>query len=127
MPAADDVEQLLRAPTALSAANYAEIVDHIMRRGGLDADEAEVCMRLLVEAGTRIINVDDHLAAHAGALRAEHYHRDTCAVSLADCCALATSLTLGTPLATSDPSLAAVARAEGCEVVALPDSRGVRP
>lgn len=127
MPAADDVEQLLRAPTALSAANYAEIVDHIMRRGGLDADQAEVRMRLLVEAGTRIINVDDHLAARVGALRAEHYHRDTCAVSLADCCALATSLTLGTPLATSDPSLAAVARAEGCEVVALPDSRGVRP
>lgn len=127
MPAAEDVEHLLREPTALSAANYAEIVDHIMRRGDLDADEAEVRMRLLVEAGTRIIPVDDQIATRAGALRAQHYQRRDCAVSLADCCALTTSLTLGTPLATSDPALATVARDQGCEVIALPDSRGVRP
>ena len=118
---------MLRAPTALSAANYAEIVDHIMRRGGLDADEAEVRMRLLVEAGTRVVPVDDQIASRAGALRAEHYERITCAVSLADCCALATSLHLDVPLATADPALAAVARAQGCEVLALPDSRGARP
>ena len=125
--AADEVAQLLASPTALSAANYAEIVDHVMRHGGLDADEAEVRMRLLVEAGTRIIPVDDQMASRAGALRAEHHRRGTCAVSLADCCALATSLALGTPLATADPALAAVARACGCEVIALADSRGTRP
>ena len=119
--------QLLRSPTALSAANYAEVVDHIMRRSGLDADEAEVRMRLLAEAGTQVVPVDDQIASRAGALRAEHYERSTCAVSLADCCALATSLDLGVPLATADPALAAVARSQGCEVVALPDSRGIRP
>lgn len=118
---------LLRSPTALSAANYAEIVDHIMRRSGLDDDEAEVRMRLLVEAGTRVIPVDDHIASRAGALRAQHYERHTCAISLADCCALATSLALATALATADPALAGVARACGCEVIALPDSRGARP
>ena len=98
-----------------------------MRHGGLDADEAEVRMRLLVEAGTHIIEVDDRIASRAGALRAEHYQRSTCAVSLADCCALATSLTLAIPLATADPALASVARAENCQVEALPDSQGTRP
>ena len=93
----------------------------------MDADEAEVRMRLLIEAGTRIIPVDDQIAARAGALRAGHYRRATCAVSLADCCALATSLALATPLATADSALARVARACGCEVVALPDTRGDRP
>ena len=99
----------------------------MMRHGGLDADEAEVRMRLLIEAGTQVIPVDDRIAARAGALRAVHYARTSCAVSLADCCALATSLELRIPLATSDPALAQVARAQGCAVVALPDSHGVRP
>lgn len=125
--AADDVAELLRSPTALSAANYAEVVDHIMRHGGMDADEAEVRMRLLVEAGIDIIPVDDQIASRAGVLRAEHYQRSPGAVSLADCCALATSLTLGIPLATADPALASVARAENCQVVGLPDSQGTRP
>jgi predicted nucleic acid-binding protein len=86
-----------------------------------------VRLRLLVEAGARIIPVDDHIASRAGALRADHYERSTCAISLADCCALATSLALTAPLATADPALAAVARACGCEVIPLPDSRGARP
>jgi hypothetical protein len=99
----------------------------MMRHGGLDADEAEVRMRLLIETGTQVIPVDDRIAARAGALRAAHYARTSWAVSLADCCALATSLELDIPLATADPALAQVARAQGCAVVALPDSRGVRP
>ena len=84
-------------------------------------------MQLLVETGTRVIPVDESLAGRAGELRARHYRRSVSDVSLADCIALATSLSLATPLATSDPALARAARAEGCAVVALPDTRGVRP
>ena len=93
----------------------------------LDADEATVRMQLLVEAGVHIIPVDETLAGRAGELRARHYRRGISDISLADCIALATSLSLSTPLATSDPALAQAARAEGCAIVALPDSRGVRP
>ena len=84
-------------------------------------------IQLLVEAGVGIIPVDESLAGRAGELRARHYRRSVSDVSLADCTALATSLSLATPLATSDPALAQAARAEGCAVVALPDARGVRP
>ena len=84
-------------------------------------------MQLLVEAGMRIVPVDESLAGRAGELRARHHRRGVSDVSLADCTALATSVSLDTPLATSDPALAAAARSEGCAVVALPDARGVRP
>ena len=125
--AADDVAGLLKAPTALSAANYAEVTDHIMRLGGLDADEAEIRMQLLIETGMQVIPLDTRLARLAGEIRARHHARKTCPVSLADCCALATSQAIESPLATSDPALATVARAEGSEVIALPNSRGIRP
>ena len=41
--------------------------------------------------------------------------------------ALATAMSLGEPLATSDPPLAAAARAEGVMVIGLPDTKGRRP
>lgn len=84
-------------------------------------------MQLLVETGMSVIPVDESLAGRAGELRARHYRRGVSDVSLADCTALATTLSLATPLATSDPALAQAARAEGCLVVALPDTRGIRP
>ena len=99
----------------------------MMRHGGLDADEAEIRMQLLVKARMRVVAVDMRLAGRAGEIRARRYARRSCEISLADCCALATSLILDGALATSDPALAAAARAEGCVVVALTDSRGVKP
>jgi predicted nucleic acid-binding protein len=63
----------------------------------------------------------------ATSLRAEHYHRGRVPVSLADCICVATAITLQTDLATTDPAQAAVARAAGVEVIALPDSEGRLP
>ena len=63
----------------------------------------------------------------ASELRAAHYHRAKMPVSLADCICVATAISLGTDLATTDPALAAVARAAGVEVIALPNSAGVIP
>ena len=126
-PAAADVTGVLEGPTAMSAANYAEVIDHLVRLAGTDADEAEIRMQLLVETGMRVIPIDMRMAGQAGEIRARRYARRSCEISLADCCALATSLALNAALATSDPALASAARAEGCVVVALPDSRGVKP
>jgi hypothetical protein len=58
---------------------------------------------------------------------ASHYQHSTCAVSMADCVAAVTALRLDLPLATSDPALATVVRAEAGSVVGLVDSRGRRP
>jgi predicted nucleic acid-binding protein len=63
----------------------------------------------------------------AGRLRARHYHRNAMAVSLADCIAAATALSLDRPLATADPALAALVRAEGGQVRGLVDSKGRLP
>jgi hypothetical protein len=63
----------------------------------------------------------------AAEIRAKHYDRKTCALSLADCFLLAHAITAGDEIATADPPHAAVARSEGIAVIPLPDSAGTRP
>ena len=126
-PCADDVAALLRAATILSAANAAEVVDQLTRVYGSDPDDVHADLALLANAGMQLAPVTADLGLLAGRLRAKHYHRDRVAVSLADCIAAATALTINRPLATSDPALAGVVRAEGGRIHGLPDSRGISP
>lgn len=81
----------------------------------------------LASDGLTVVAVDESIGRLAGVLRARHYRRTGTAVSLADCVALATARRLDEPLSTADPALAAVARAEGVPVLALPDSQGRVP
>ena len=126
-PGADQVAALLRSTSSLSAANAAEVVDQLSRVFGSDPDDVHADLALLSIAGMEFVPVTPDLGFLAGRLRAKHYHRDRSAVSLADCIAAATALSLNRPLATSDPALAGVVRAEGGELHALPDSRGAIP
>ena len=126
-PCADDVAGLLRAGTTLSAANAAEVVDQLTRVYGSDPDDVQADLALLSNAGMQLATVTADLGLLAGRLRAKHYHRERCAVSLADCIAAATALSSDQPLATSDGPLAAVMRAEGGVIHGLSDSRGARP
>lgn len=126
-PCADDVAALLRAATTLSAANAAEVVDQLTRVYGSDPDDVHADLALLANAGMQLAPVTADLGLLAGRLRAKHYHRDRAAVSLADCIAAATALSSNRPLATSDPALAGVVRAEGGTIHGLPDSRGTSP
>jgi len=57
-------------------------------------------------------------------LRAQHYHRRTCAISLADCVAAETACATGSALATSDPHLLDTCHAEEITTNPLPDSTG---
>lgn len=83
---------------------------------------------LLLEAGgLRIVPVDADLGLDAGGLHARLYDRRTSPLSMADCVALATALSLNEPLATSDPPLALAAQNEGVEVIRLGDSSGQAP
>jgi PIN domain nuclease of toxin-antitoxin system len=126
-PAAAEVATLLASPTVLSSANAAEVVDQLTRLGGHSADDVHADLALLEHAGMRLAPVIEDHAMLAGRLRARYYHRERCAVSLADCLAAATAIVEGLPLATADPALAAVVRAEGGQVHGLPDRRGVLP
>lgn len=124
-PVAGEVEDLLPEGT-FSAANAAEVVDRLVRLHSLTADDVEAELAALAEGGLRIVEVGPAIGLSAGKLRARH-HRERRPVSLADCLAAATALARKEPLATADPSLAALVREEGGTVIALPDSAGHRP
>lgn len=126
-PSAEEVADILRGEVAIASANMAEVVDQMVRVWGRPADDVEGDLALLSAAGMAVQELDTETAIAAGRLRARRYHRATCAVSLADCVAAVTALRLDRPLATSDPALTEVVRAEGGSVHALPDSRGRRP
>lgn len=126
-PAGPAVRQLLAEPTAVSVLNAAESVDRMIRLHGRSAEDVRQDLAVLERAGLRMVPLTDDLAIQAGLLRARHYDRKSCEVSMADCVAVATALSEQLSLATADPALLAVMRAEGGEVYELPDSQGARP
>ncbi len=111
----------------ISTANLAEVIDRLVRVHGFEFGDVQERIDLMRSGELRVIAVDEAIGRRAGELRATHYHREHSAVSLADCLALASAEAVEEPLATPDPALAAMARAEDVEVVALPDSQGRRP
>lgn len=126
-PAAGAVGELLTEPTVLTAVNAAEVLDQLVRVYGRAADDVHADLLLLAHTGMRIVEVSAEVGLEAGRLRARRYHRARMAVSLADCVAAATALSARRPLATADPPLAELVRAEGGQVHALPDSTGRLP
>jgi PIN domain nuclease of toxin-antitoxin system len=125
--AAGEVGELLAEPTVLIAVNAAEVLDQLVRVYGRDADDVHANLAMLGYAGMRLSDVSAEVGMLAGRLRARHYHREYLAVSLADCVAAAAALSADWPLATADPPLAGLIRAEGGKIHALPDSKGQRP
>lgn len=126
-PMADEVAAILRSPSLLPAVNAAEVIDQLVRVFGRDPDDVHADLALLSHAGMQLAWLSPEVGTLAGRLRARHYHRQRMAVSLADCVAAATALTEQRPLATSDPALAALVRAEGGKIQGLPDSTGRLP
>jgi ribonuclease VapC len=128
-PARREVEELLRRrpPPSVSATNLAEAIDQLVRVQGADRDEARRQVNLLLASGLEVEPVWLPTVRLAANLRADHYHRRRMPLSLADCICLATAIKLEAALATCDAALARTARAEGVQVIALPDSDGRRP
>ena len=107
--------------------NLAETIDKLVRVEQIPQADVDTSIRTLIGSGLSIYPLDQILARHAGLLRAEYYHRRDCPVSLSDCVLLVTAREEKGSVATSDPAVVKVARAESLGIVALPDSRGVRP
>jgi predicted nucleic acid-binding protein len=126
-PAADEVAALIAGERAqLSVAKAAEVLDVLIRVRRLDAEEARIGLDILLDEAVEAVPVTRPIALRAAELRAGAHRRRRIEVSFADCVAIATAEPDGR-LATSDRALAKVARAEGVEIIALPDSRGRRP
>lgn len=106
--------------------NIAEAIDVTRRVHGLSLERvASDFAPLLGDAVTALAPVEED-AWSAADLRVRHYHRSTRPLSMADCFLLAAARPRDR-LATADPVLAEAARAEGIEVIALPDRGGRRP
>jgi predicted nucleic acid-binding protein len=115
------------AKHAICALNAAEVVNVVARRSGASPNRIIARFEEWVEAGLRVVPLGWDRARRAAELRSIHFHRTRCAVSIADCGAIALAEQLGAELITSDPAMVKVARAEGVEVIPVPDSSGRTP
>ena len=123
--AATEVGALLaEGDASLTALGVAEVLDHLVRLVGVDEEDAalDLAQLGLIDG----IAVGAELGVAAGRLRARHYQRNRCAVSLADCVAAEVARAQARPLATADPHLLDVCDIERLAVVVLPATDGSR-
>jgi predicted nucleic acid-binding protein len=126
-PAAPEIEQLLRTETCtMSTVNIAEAVDVLMRIHAIPREEVRALLEPVVGSEVAPVAPGTEDAWQAAELRARYYRRRECPLSLADCFLLAAARE-SDAIATADPGVVDVARAEGLGVIALPDSRGRLP
>ncbi len=127
-PAAAGVDDLLRTEdVGMTLVNLAEAIDVAQRVHGLSPVEVRGTVEpLFTQSGMRTAQQTEEHAWRAAELRSRYYDRRERALSLADCLLLATADPLG-GIATADPAIAEVARAETIRLVSLPDTEGRVP
>lgn len=123
-PAAPEVQDILDGGGAgITTINLAESVDRLARRYGVSIDRSRDAIDGLLDGALRLIPLGAAEAWRAAEIRATHYHRSTCPISLADAVLVASAG--GTwRIATADGHLTDIAAREGVEVLVLPDSGG---
>lgn len=119
-PAAARVRAILRGgDAAVATANLAEALDVAARVHGVPISRAAASLEPLLEGALLAIPLDATTARRAAELRVRHHHRSRRPISLADA-VLVASAGSEDSIATSDPDVLAVAKAEGVERVRLP-------
>jgi predicted nucleic acid-binding protein len=119
-PAAEQVRAILReGDVTMASANLAETLDVSQRLYGLPVARAMETIEPLLDEALSVIDLDLATARRAAEIRAAHYHRSTCPISLADAILLA-SASQDDRIATADPDVLAVAESEGIECIELP-------
>ncbi len=124
-PAADEVQEMLNGGAAMTTLNLAEAVDRLKRRYEIEIEQTRPVIEGLLSKSLNLIPLGPAQAWRAGEIRAAHYHRSRCPISLADA-VLVASAPADWCIASSDGSLLAVAASEGLATVALPNSKGHR-
>ncbi len=119
-PAATEVRAILRrGNTAIATVNLAEALDVSERVFGVPTRVSMAALEPLLDSAVDTIPLDVATARRAAEIRASHYHRSSCPISLADA-VLVASARPGDRVATSDPDVLRVAAAERIDTVALP-------
>ncbi len=124
-PAAGEVQEMLRSGAAMTTLNLAETVDRLRRRYELEIELTRPVIEGLLAKNLTLLPLGPSQAWRAGEIRAAHYHRSRCPISLADA-VLVASAPAGGRIASSDGPLLSVAASEGIATVVLPDSKGRR-
>jgi len=119
-PAAPQVRGLLReGETRVATINLAEALDVSKRLYGLPVTLAMGHLRPLLGGPLGVVPLDMAIAEQAADVRARHYHRASRPISLGDAVLIA-SAAPSSRVATSDPDVLAVCRAEAVAIVELP-------
>jgi predicted nucleic acid-binding protein len=124
-PAAAEVQEMLNHGAALTTLNLAEAIDRLKRRYDLEIERTRPVIEGLLTKSLMLLPLGAVQAWRAGEIRAAHYHRSRCPISLADA-VLVASAPAGGRIASSDGPLLNVAASEGVAVAVLPDSKGRR-
>jgi predicted nucleic acid-binding protein len=124
-PAAGEVQEMLNRGAAMTTLNLAEAIDRLKRRYDLEIERTRPVIEGLLEKSLMLLPLGPPQAWRAGEIRAAHYHRSRCPISLADA-VLVASAPAGARIASSDGPLLTVAASEGIATAALPDSQGHR-
>ncbi len=119
-PATEQVRAILRdADAGVATANLLEVLDVSQRIYGVPISRAVEVLEPLLEGPLTAVPLGITVARRAADIRARHYHRSSRPISLADAVLIGTA-ELGDRIATADPDVLAVAKAEKIEFVALP-------
>jgi predicted nucleic acid-binding protein len=124
-PAAGEVQEMLNRGAAMTTLNLAEAIDRLERRYDIEVGRARPVIEGLLAKSLALLPLGPAQAWRAGEIRAAHYHRSRCPISLADA-VLVASAPAGGCIASSDGPLLSVAASEGLAIAALQDSRGRR-
>jgi predicted nucleic acid-binding protein len=120
-PATPQVRAILReGRVAVTSANLAETLDVSQRIHGMAIPRAMEVLDPLFQGPLEVMPLDLAVARAAAEIRAEHYHRSSCPISLADAVLIA-SAKPDRRIATADPDVLAVAQSEGLKTIALPE------
>lgn len=119
-PARSQVRAILREHrTAIPTANLIESLDVSQRIHGLPIDRSLELIDPLFEGSLEELVLDRARARRAAEIRAKHYHRSRCPISLGDAVLLA-SCGADDQIATSDRHVLSIAEGEGLGRLPLP-------
>jgi PIN domain nuclease of toxin-antitoxin system len=124
-PAAGEVQEMLTCGAAMTTLNLAEAIDRLKRRYDLEIERTRPVIEGLLAKSLMLLPLGPLQAWRAGEIRAAHYHRSRCPISLADA-VLVASAPAGGRIASYDGPLLTVAASEGIVTASLPDSKGRR-
>ncbi len=116
---------MLNRGAAMTTLNLAEAIDRLKRRYDLEIERTRPVIEGLLAKSLMLLPLGPAQAWRAGEIRAVHYHRTRCPISLADA-VLVASAPAGGRVASSDGPLLSVAASEGVATTVLPDSKGRR-